>query len=67
MIPLYMQRIHELENEIDELDKQVSDGQLDVWALEILQGRRRAHIEKYQKFIKKASEIIREHERTVGG
>ena len=58
MIPLYQQRIKELEKEIQILEKGRSEGQGDPSNLELYMQFRRDHIARYRYFLKKASTII---------
>jgi hypothetical protein len=58
MIPLYRQRIKELETEIQTFEKERSAGQEDSDILELYIQWRKDHIAKYREFLKKASVII---------
>ena len=58
MIPLYRQRIKELEREIKTLEKKLAKGEEDSEILELYIQWRRDHIAKYQEFLKKASAIV---------
>ena len=58
MVPLYQQRIKELETEIRILEKQRAGGQEDPSILELYIQWRKDHIAKYREFLKKASAII---------
>ena len=55
MIPLYRQRIKELEQEILDLKQ---EGKIDSSSVPTLAQFRRDHINRYKEFISKASEII---------
>jgi hypothetical protein len=58
MVPLYQQRIKELEREIKTFEKKRADGQEDPSVFELYIQWRRDHIERYQEFLRKASAII---------
>ena len=58
MLPLYRQRIKELEQEILDLKQEGKEGKLDESTIPTLVQFRRDHINRYKEFIQKASKII---------
>ena len=58
MVPLYQQRIKELEGEIQMLEEKQSAGQGDPRILEVYIQWRRDHIARYQEFVRKGSAIL---------